>query len=77
MFGRGHKRNRHRGCEGGGPPYSFFDGRRSTFNEHRRRKTQLVNPPPALSSSKEPQSDNEVFHEIKDYLEEAKRGEPV
>ena len=36
-----------------------------------------VNPPLALCSNEEAQSNDEVFREIKDYFEEAERGEPV
>ena len=36
----------------------------------------LVNPP-TLSSNEEVHSDEEVFHEIKDYLDEAEKGTPV
>ena len=37
----------------------------------------LVNPSPMLFLNKEVQFDDEVFHEIKDYFEEAERGEPI
>ena len=36
-----------------------------------------VNPSPMLFLNKEVQFDDEVFHEIKDYFEEAERGEPI
>ena len=33
--------------------------------------------PPVLSLNEEAQSNDEVFHEIEDYYEEAEKGEPV
>ena len=76
MFGRGDRRNRRQGREGGGQPSFFFDGRRSSFGEGRRMETFPVNPS-TLSSNEEAQSNDEVFYEIEDYFDEAERGEPV
>ena len=77
ISGRGHMHNRCRGCEGGGWPSSFFDWRRSSFDEHRRRETLSINTSSMLSSNEEVQSNDEVFSEIEDYFEEAERGEPI
>ena len=47
------------------------------FGEGRRRETLSVNLHPTFYSNKEVQSDDEVFHEIEDYFDEAERGEPI
>ena len=77
MSARGYRHNRLRGRKGGGQPSFFFDWRRSSLGESRKRETLSVNPPLTLSSNKEAQSDDEVLCEIEDYFEEAKKGEPV
>ena len=75
MSGRGHRCNRHRGCEGGGRPL-FFYGRCSSFGKGRRREILLVNPP-TPSSNEETHFEDEVFHEIEDYFDEVEKGEPI
>ena len=75
MSSKGHKRNRHRGCEGGGLPL-FFKGR-SSFLGRSRRGPPAANPPGVPSSDEEVHSDDEIFWEIKDYAVEAKREEHV
>ena len=76
MSGRGHRRNHRRGCERGKRYSFFFDRRRSSFSEGRKREILPVNPP-TPSSNKAMHYDNEIFQKIEDYFDEAERGEPV
>ena len=71
MFGRGHKRNRHGGHQGG-CLRSFFEGRPSP-SDRSRRGFPVANPPGAPSSSGEVHSDDEIFREIEDYAREEER----
>ena len=77
MFGRGHERNRHQGCRGGRQLPSFFDGIPSSFGGLHRGETPVVNPPLALPFKEEMHSNDDIFREIEDYSEEAKRGDQV